>query len=162
MGGVKKSVYIFLCSLLGAMLFLVLHRLAVFTYLIITIYGGPGIPEGAAYVQFVAIDYITLFFALLFGSWYGIWLGSYWYEMVYERGIWPGAFLHHARGKLFFRKNKDYGLREKIETIKEKLEQDLSQAESLVAEIPRPKFNPPPIKRRASGKKSAARKPRMV
>jgi hypothetical protein len=161
MGGVKKSVYIFLCSLLGALLFLVLHQLVVFAYLIISLYGGFSFATGAGYMQFVAVDYVTLFFALVFGSWYGIWLGDYWYEMVYERGDWRGA-LYHAREKLLLRKAGAYGLKEKIELVKEKLEDDLSQAENLVRAIPRAEFNPAPVKRRAVRKRTVIRKPKAV
>lgn len=166
MGGVKKSVYIFLCSLLGVMLFLILHRLVIFAYLMAVLYGAPGYAAGISYMEFLAVDYATLLLALLCGSWYGIWLGSYWYEMVYEKGQWRGA-MFHIRQKLFLRKTADYSLKEKIEVVKQRLEDDLSQAEELAAEIPQAILQSKTVKRRLPAgkagivkKKPAVRKPR--
>jgi len=100
MGGLKRSVYIFLCSLLGVMLFLVLHRIIVLWYLLMVNYGVFSWNGSETYIRFLAVDYISLTLFLMLGSWYGIWLGNYWYELVYESGSLKGYF-NSIRYKLF-------------------------------------------------------------
>jgi len=159
MGGVKKSVYIFLCSLLGVLLFLVLQRIVVLCYLILVSYGAFHLTSGG-YLEFMAIDDITLLLAMLCGSWYGIWLGNYWYELVYEKGQWRGS-LHHARNYLFPPKPAYQDFKARVEEVKHQLAEDLSQAEDLVREMPKEILKPVPI-RRVARKKSAPTKRKSV
>lgn len=152
MGGVKKSVYVFLCSLLGVLLFLVLHRIGMMLYVLLVIYGVFQWASTAAYIQFLAFDYVTLLLAMLCGSWYGIWLGNYWYEQVYELGAWSGAW-RHFRHQLMPAKTRHTDLRNRVEVVKQQLAEDLSHAQLLVGEIPQEILKPIAIKRRAVRKK---------
>lgn len=156
MGGVKKSVYVFLCSLLGVLLFLVLHRLLVLWYLILVNSGVFVWSEADSYLKFLAVDYITLTLAMLAGSWYGIWLGSYWYEQVYELGAWKGSWLHITH-KLLPNRGVDKKLKARVEKVREKLEHDFSMAEELIEEFPRPIILAKP-KKRVAAKKPVAKK----
>lgn len=134
MGGVKKSIYIFLCSMLGVMLFLILHRLVMFSFVVFAIYAGYSRTLfGSAYLSFLAFDYVTLVLAMLAGSWYGIWLGTYWYEQVYELGNWRGA-IYHLRGKML-PVREDARLQERIQEVQEILREDIREAEELSAEL---------------------------
>ncbi len=160
MGGVKRSVYVFLCSLLGVLLFLVLQRIIVLSYLILVDYGAFHWTS-SGYLEFVAIDDITLLLSMLCGSWYGIWLGNYWYELVYERGAWRGS-LHHARNYLFPPKPAYQDFKARVEEVKHQLVEDLSEAENLVREIPREILKPVPIRRRIIRKKPATQKSKKV
>jgi hypothetical protein len=108
-----------------------------------------------SYVSFMAIDYITLLLAMLCGSWYGIWLGDYWYSLVYEQGKWRGAF-RHFQHKYFLQKSNYADLKAKVEAVAERLGEDLSQVEDLAKEIPKEILSPASIKRRAVKKKPAA------
>lgn len=139
----KKSLYLFLSSLLGVMLFLVLHRSIVFIYLYLLTQGY--LVTGLTYLQFLVFDYFTLTLTLLFGAWYGIWLGVYWYEKVYVEGSHPG-FVAHMSGKFMYRKSK--GLESKMSHIKERLETDLWQLEDLAKTSLSQVSSPVPIKRK--------------
>jgi hypothetical protein len=157
MGGVKRSVYIFLCSLLGVMLFLVIHRIIMLWYLLMVDYGVFSWNESDSYIKFLAVDYITLALVMLAGSWYGIWVGNYWYDQVYEFGFWKGSF-RHVKNKYFSNKYNREELKHRVEIVRQALEEDLSSAESLVSEIPREILKPEPVKRRIIRRKPAARK----
>ena len=135
MGGFKKSVYVFLSSLLGVMLFLVLDRIIVLSYLLLVTTGVAPWHSVYSYLEFLAVDYITLLLAMLCGSWYGIWLGTYWYERVYEQGSWHGVF-YSLRHALSPDRTKSWELKRKVETVRGKLEEDLEQVEDLVEELP--------------------------
>lgn len=155
-GGIKKSAYIFLCSILGVLLFLVLDRIAVFWYILLAAYGVFG-SAGFSSIRFISVDYIIMLLAMLCGSWYGIWLGNYWYELVYERGTWRNA-VFQAREHLLPWKSKDLNLKRKVEVVRRQLEQSLSQTEKLVEHIPQQILKPTPIKRKAARRKPVARK----
>ncbi len=127
---VKKSLYVFLCSLLGILLFLVLHQIAVFGYLML-IYFNYSFSFGMSLVELMALDYVTLVFVLFFGAWYGIWVGEYWYEEVYE-GQHPG-FLGHLVRHYWPTKESKYNLRSKIVAAEQKLEGDLWELEDLTS-----------------------------
>ncbi len=77
----KKSVYIFLCMILGAVLFLVIQRSAVFLYYLL-LNNSTGFDQlfGA---QFALIDAATLVIFLILGLWYGSYLGIHWYALIY-------------------------------------------------------------------------------
>src|SRR6185369_1300313 len=100
--GAKKSLYVFMTSLLGVLLFLILHRIVVFFYLF-SIAGGY-IGTSFNYIQFIALDYFTITITMLLGAWYGTWLGLYWYGKVYEEGSHMG-FIHHLASNYFPRKS---------------------------------------------------------
>lgn len=151
-GGVKKSVYLFLSSILGVLLFLILHRLSVFIYLLLVSYGIVGGGPSWSYMQFLAFDYATLLISLLFGSWYGIWLGNFWYEQVYEKGEWRGM-LAHMRSRYLPQVRGKYNWEQKIESVKHRLEEDLSAVEELTEEFPAAVLAPQPVKRTLAKKK---------
>ena len=148
----KKSLYIFLSSLLGVLLFLVLHRAGIFIYLYLITQGY--VVSSWTYLQFLVFDYFTLTLTLLFGAWYGIWLGVYWYEKVYVECSHSG-FVAHMSNKFMSHKNK--GLESKISHIKERLETDLWQLEDLAKTSLSQVSAPAPIKRKIV-RKAAPRK----
>ncbi len=135
----KKSLYLFLCSLLGVFLFLILHRIGVVVYLYL-LSQGIGVAS-FRYWDFLVLDYMSLLVALLLGAWYGIWLGLYWYEKVYEEKSHGGFADHIARHIWPMRSPK--ALETKVAQVKERLEEDLWQleelAERVVVENPKPK-----------------------
>lgn len=157
MGGFKKSVYIFLSSLLGVLLFLVLHRALIFIYLLLLTTGLFHWSSFYSYLNFMAVDYVTLFLAMIAGSWYGIWLGEYWYRQTYEIGSGQGSW-RHLRHKLFPQKTRQADLKIKVEAVAQRLAEDLSAAETLISEVPSAVLAPAPVKRRVTRKKPAARK----
>jgi len=122
----KKSFYIFLTTLLGVLLFLILHRVIVFLYLYLVAVGYIG---GGDYYQFLAIDYFTLSLALLGGAWYGIWLGMYWFDKVYTQKSHGGLANHLASSYFYWGKPKS--LPAKMSAVKQRLEKDLWELESL-------------------------------
>ncbi len=123
----KKALYLFLTALLGMLLFFILHRLAVFAYLYALAMGY--ISPEINYLQLLVWDYFTLSLVLLGGGWYGVWLGLYWYQRIYEdkthggladhiiRRYWP-----NAGSKVF---------ETKVAAVKQRLEKDLWQLEDL-------------------------------
>ncbi len=123
----KKSLYLFLSSMLGVFLFFILHRTAIFTYLYLVDSGY--LVDTFVYWRFLAIDYFTLAFALMGGAWYGIWLGLYWYSRIYEEGSHGGLADHLVRHYWPHRSPKSIGI--KLASVKENLEKDLWQLESL-------------------------------
>lgn len=127
----KKSFYIFLTSLLGVLLFLILHRLVIFIYLYFI--ATEVLTDGVIYYQFLALDYFTLVITLMMGAWYGIWLGLFWFNKVYEERS-HGGFVAHVSEKIFFRKPKTLG--GKMADIKDRLEEDLWKLEDLAKIAP--------------------------
>jgi len=148
----KKSLYLFLTALLGTMLFLVIHQVAYFIYIYML---GAGLAtSGMGYVEFLAVEYFTLTITMMLGAWYGIWLGLYWYEKVYEEKSHRG-FVHHLAVNYFpgsGRKEPEGRMAE----VRERLEENLWQLEDLAknAAVLRPQIEPKPIKRRVVRKKA--------
>ena len=94
----RKSLYLFLTALLGTLLFLTVHQVAYFIYIYML---GTGLAtSGMSYVEFLAVEYFTLTITMMLGAWYGIWLGLYWYEKVYEEKSHRGLCAPFG-GKLF-------------------------------------------------------------
>lgn len=153
-GGHKKSLYIFLTSILGVLLFLMLHRIIVFFYLLALSTDYARYMPNLSYIEFLAIDYFTLVITLMLGAWYGIWLGLYWYEKVYEEGS-HGGLVSHITEHYWPKGRQAYGLEPKIEAVKKKLEQDLWELEDL-AKIAPPVY-PEPIKKRVVRKRAPAK-----
>lgn len=78
----RKSFYIFLSSMLGVLLFLMLQR-SVFLIAFLL-----GVDIGSVSSQ--ALGIVTTAIAVVFGAWYGVWLGLVWYSAVYEEGTVRG------------------------------------------------------------------------
>lgn len=137
--GAKKSIYVFLCSLMGMLLFLILHRLAIFGLMVASSF-NPQI-LGINTITALALDYFTMVLFLILGSWYGIWLGLYWYGVVYEKAEHDGlvhslskySIPHFSSGAVL--KNKIENLAEKIQEEVEELEE--AGMESLNAGLKR-------------------------
>jgi hypothetical protein len=101
---VIKSLYLFLCSILGMVLLTMLHRAIFVLYeLLLTINYGKysfGMSEGFI----MALDFFTLVIALFFGGWYGTALGLDWYARIYgvnseyTGGLFHGFVPHNWRG----------------------------------------------------------------
>jgi hypothetical protein len=87
----KKAFYLFLCSILGMILFITIHQFLWAIYQDLTVLG---------YLRQVPVTLFAMVFslmvAMLLGLWYGIWLGLYWYSFVYESGRSP--WFHAFRG----------------------------------------------------------------
>ena len=153
----KKSLYLFLIFFLGVLLFLILHRLVIFFYFYLL--AGGYINPGISYLQFLVVDYFTLAIVLMFGAWYGIWLGMFWFEKVYVEKS-HGGFAYHVSNKYFPRTPKN--LESKISAVRQKIENDLWQLEDLTeAGIKAVVATPKPIKRRVV-RKTAPKKLKAV
>ncbi len=72
----RKSFYIFLSMVLGVLLFLMLQRAAFLVAFLI----GADVSSLSA----EALGVVTTAIAVVFGAWYGIWLGLVWYAAIYE------------------------------------------------------------------------------
>ena len=79
----RKSLYVFLCSLLGVMLFVMLQKSAL---LLLTLLTNAQETQQAFRSDIPVFDTLTFLLALFFGGWYGVWLGLHWYDIVYESG----------------------------------------------------------------------------
>lgn len=142
----RKSLYLFLTALLGTLLFLIAHRIVFFIY--IYMLGADVLTTGMSYYQFLAIEYFSLIITIMLGAWYGIWLGLFWYEKVYEQKSHKG-FVHHLSAKYFLGKKPEV-LESRMAQVKEHLEENLWQLEDLAksAAVSRAVVEPKPIKRR--------------
>lgn len=130
----KKSLYVFMSSIMGVFLFFLLHRLAFFFWAVI----ASATESLAAHYYSLSVlvfEYITLLLALLGGAWYGIWLGIYWYEKVYEEGSHYG-WVHHIGSKFWAGPNAHGGTTGKILAATRRLEEDLLNLEDLAAQQP--------------------------
>jgi hypothetical protein len=148
----KKSLYLFLTALLGTLLFMVVHQIAYFIYFYMLNAGV--VATGMSYVEFLAIEYITMTLTLMLGAWYGIWLGLYWYEKVYEEKSHKG-FIHHLAIN-YFPGSKPKALESQMAQVKEHLEENLWQLENLAKSeaVFQPVVEPKPIKRRVVRKRA--------
>lgn len=133
--GAKKSLYVFLTCIMGVLLFLILHRIAIFGWLILQIasynYFGTEMP----YVQVLAIEYITLVILLFFGAWYGIWVGEFWYEKVYMEKSQMG-FFGYVASKYFTRRHSMHSLAEKIAVLSKKMENEAQELSGAIESLP--------------------------
>lgn len=99
-----KALYLFLCSILGMVLFTMLHRAIFVLYDIVLIYDFQTFSLGMSEGVILAIDFLTMMLALFFGGWYGVALGLEWYSMVYganaeiKPGVFHGFLPHTWRG----------------------------------------------------------------
>ena len=85
----RKSFYIFLSSMLGVLLFLMLQRSAFLIAFLL------GVNIGS--VESQALGVVTTAIAVVFGAWYGVWLGLVWYSAVYEERTVSGMLGSLAR-----------------------------------------------------------------
>ncbi len=100
-----KALYLFLCSILGMVLFGMLHRSVFVLYdLLLTVDYDTysfGMPQGAI----PALDFTTMLLMLFLGGWYGVVLGLEWYALVYgpnaqaPAGLFHGFVPHNWRGR---------------------------------------------------------------
>jgi hypothetical protein len=137
--GFKKSLYVFLCSLLGMLLFLILHRLLVIGYFSLT---SRNLLDYFSYnlVLEMAVEYLTLFFAILAGSWYGIWLGLGWYAWVYENENCQQGLVDHIVRKYWPSKGDKHNFHEKVKNLSEHLETSVASKKAMGV---KPKVNKP-------------------
>jgi hypothetical protein len=87
--GIEKSFYVFMCGLLGVLLFVILQQSLILIHYVLLDKNFATYSAGLTITDLRAIALITLFFAVFFGMWYGIWLGLHWYGLVYEQGEAP-------------------------------------------------------------------------
>lgn len=98
----KKSFYVFLCGLLGMLLFILLQR----SLFLLAFLAGVDVLS----FDFQRLDYFTFVLATFSGLWYGIWLGLHWYFVVYEEmsvsGVLSGLFRSFGRRKVAFNESR--------------------------------------------------------
>lgn len=156
--GAKKSLYVFLSSLLGVFLFFILHRAILFLYLYLV--GDGYFVYTFVYWRLLAIDYITLVLTLMGGAWYGVWLGLYWYGKIYEEGSHGGFADHLVRSYWSGQNPKTLGA--KIATVKEHIEKDLWDLESLAKSTTKSVIVSPEPKVRKIIRKQAPKKLKTI
>lgn len=133
-GNFKKSLYLFLSSLLGSLLFLVIHQAAAFIILVFGISRG-GLASFESYMLFWTFDYFTLVLVLMLGSWYGIWLGMYWYEKVYEEASHKG-FVSHFWNRVRPAPFRTDEFKVRLRTTKQTFQEGLKEFEELAKDLP--------------------------
>jgi hypothetical protein len=100
----NKALYLFLCSILGMVLFAMLHR-AIFVLYDLLIFVDSTFSFNMSSLNIQILDFCTLLIALFLGGWYGTLLGIDWYAMVYgpnaekPAGLFHGFLPHQWRGK---------------------------------------------------------------
>lgn len=100
-----KALYLFLCSILGMVLFAMLHRAIFVLYDLVLIMDYDTYSLGMSQAGILALDFFTMLAALFFGGWYGIILGLDWYSAVYgvraetKPGLFHGFVPHAWRQK---------------------------------------------------------------
>jgi hypothetical protein len=148
----RKSLYLFLTALLGSLLFLIVHRVVYFIYAYML--GAGIVTTGMTYDQFLAFEYFSLTITVMLGAWYGIWVGLYWYQKVYEEKSHRG-FVHHLVSN-YFPVSEPKELEGRMSRVKEHLEENLWQLEDLAksSQIVEPVIEPKPIKRRVVRKRA--------
>jgi hypothetical protein len=159
--GFKKSLYLFLSSLLGVMLFLVLHRVLIFLYLLMASAGYQPFLSEVSSLTFLGLEYLSLILTLLLGAWYGIWLGLYWYKKVYEDGESAGL-VEHLTLRYWPKRKNQYGLQAKIEAAKKHLENNMWELEDLAKTIPAAAPSPAPIKKQVVRKRAPRKLSKMA
>lgn len=93
----KKSLYVFLCSLLGMLILLTLQHAIIFLYLsVITAFGT----NESVNIDLYSLNVVVWFLSVFFGGWWGVWLGLGWYKMVYEDAQHKG-FVHGLATALY-------------------------------------------------------------
>lgn len=99
-----KALYLFLCAILGMVLFAMLHR-AIFVLYDLLIFIDNIYTLGISQNTIAYIDFFSLLVVLFLGGWYGTMMGIDWYAMVYgpnaevRPGLFHGFIPHHWRGQ---------------------------------------------------------------
>lgn len=99
-----KALYLFLCSILGMVLFGILHRAVFVLYDLLLVVDYDTYSFGMTPAAISALDFTTMLLMLFLGGWYGIVLGLEWYSMVYgphvenPTGLFHGFLPHNWRG----------------------------------------------------------------
>lgn len=100
-----KALYLFLCSILGMVLFGMLHRSVFVLYDLLLTVDYETYSFGMPYGAIPALDFTTMLLMLFLGGWYGIVLGLEWYALVYgpnaatPAGLFHGFVPHSWRGR---------------------------------------------------------------
>ncbi len=144
----------FLSSLMGMLMFLILHRIAVFFYLLFATFGDGGF----AYYSFIFWDYITLSTFLVIGAIYGFWVGKYWYKSVYHESS-HGGLVSYVNSLIWDEKPVKVAevYKHKLEAATQKIEEDLTDLENLEKNFP-VVLKPKPLKRTLVIAKKPAKK----
>jgi hypothetical protein len=85
-----KSLYLFVCSWLGALLFLIVNRALLTIYLFLLSVDYSKYSFGLQINTLERFDAFVVFVFVMLGAWYGIWVGLKRYELVYEKGDHKG------------------------------------------------------------------------
>ena len=93
----QKSFYLFLCAILGVLLFTIIHRAILLGLIILANNSSNANFYNLNTIDFLSINYGSLIIFVLAGAWYGIWLGLHWYRIVYEDG--KGGILRRFTGR---------------------------------------------------------------
>ncbi len=92
---VTKSLYLFLCSILGMILFAMLHRAIFVLYGLLLQIDFQTYSFGVSEAGIYLIDFFTMTAAIFLGGWYGTLLGIDWYSIVYGPNAEnPGRMFH--------------------------------------------------------------------
>lgn len=91
-----KALYLFLCSILGMVLFAMLHRAIFVLYDLVLILDFETYSLGMNEAMILTVDFFTMLAALFFGGWYGTLLGIDWYAAVYGPNAETKAGLFHG------------------------------------------------------------------
>ena len=100
----SKALYLFLCAILGMVLFVMLQRAILFLYNLL-IFVDSTYAFGMSSAAILGLDFFTLLLALFLGGWYGTMMGIDWYAMIYgpnaevQAGLFHGFLPHNWRGK---------------------------------------------------------------
>jgi hypothetical protein len=144
---------LFLSGLMGLLMFFIIHRILVFFFLLFV----TATNAEFQYYNFLLWDYITLCPSLVLGVMYGLWVGRYWYRVVYHENSHNG-FVDFLNKKLWGEEPKQIKVfQHKMEAVAEKLENDLSDLEALAKDFP-VIIKPKRVIKRTVVKKSPARK----
>jgi hypothetical protein len=154
----KKSLYLYLSSLLGMLLFLLVHRIVVFLVFVWASSAGSLITWDK-YLLFMGLDYFTLILFLMLGSWYGIWLGMYWYKRVYEEENF-GGFFSHMRERYWLKPKKLEKVGIKINLAKDNFKEGMRELEKISRELEpqESEFKPQPVQKAVVRKKIVRQK----
>jgi hypothetical protein len=92
--GVEKSFYVLMCGILGVLMFVILQQAVALMHYVLLQKNFETYSLGLSPVDIRALGLISLILAAFFGMWYGIWLGLYWFNKVYEQGGKEAGLVH--------------------------------------------------------------------
>lgn len=144
---IRRSLYVFLSSLLGVLLFIILHRLLVFGYVLLLDSSYSVFSFGMSFLELLALEYLTLIVAVILGGWYGTWLGLYWYGAVYEKKHY-GGFVEFVSSSILPVNYESRRLQRRIAEVSEKMEDNFEKIHDFTATIKPTPVKSAPVKRR--------------